>query len=76
MQTIINNMENEAEENISVSTDSDRNSMHPNWSQLMSVNEEVKYSKLKGRLNVDASTSNAFLGEAMKAMLAQPRKRQ
>ena len=41
----------------------------------MSVNEEVEYSKLKRGLNVDASTSYASLGEAMKTMLAQPRKR-
>ena len=75
MQTIMNNMENEGEENKSVSTDSDRNSMHSNWSELISVNEEVEYSKLKGGLNVDASTSNASLGEAMKTTLTQPRKR-
>ena len=69
MQTIMNNMENEGEENKSVLTDSDRNSVHSDWSKLMSVNEEVEYSKLKGGLNVDASTSNAALGEAMKAKL-------
>ena len=44
----MNNMENEGEENKSVLTDSDRNSIHSNWSKLMSVNEEVEYSKLKG----------------------------
>ena len=40
-------MENEGEENKSVVTDSDRDSMHSNWSELMSVNEEAEYSKLK-----------------------------
>ena len=57
MQTIVNNMENEGEENKSVLTDNDRNSVHSNWSKLMSVNEEVEYSKLKSGLNVDVSTS-------------------
>ena len=75
MQTIMNNVENEGEENKSVLTDSDRNSVYSNWSELISVNEEVKYSKLNGGLNVDVSTSNASLGEAMKTMLTQPRKR-
>ena len=75
MQTIINNVENEGEENKSEPTESDRNSMHSNWSKLISVNEEVEYSKLKSGLNADVSTSNASLGEAMKKTLAQPRKR-
>ena len=34
-QTIINNVENEGEENKSVSTDSDRNSVQSNWSKLV-----------------------------------------
>ena len=72
MQTIMNNMENDGEENKSVVTDSDRDSIHSNWSKLMPVNEEVKYSKLKGGMNVNASTSN---GEAVKTMLTQPRKK-
>ena len=59
MQTIINNMDNDGEENKSVKTDSDRDNMHPNWSKLISVNEEAKYSKLKSGMNVNASTSNA-----------------
>ena len=46
-QTVMNNMENDGEENKSVATDSDRDSMHSNWSELISVNEEVEYSKLK-----------------------------
>ena len=75
MQTVMNNVENEGEENKSELTDSDRNSMHSNWSELMSINEEVEYSKLKGGLNIDAFTSNASLGEALKTMLTQPRKR-
>ena len=73
MQTVMKNMENDGEENKSVVTDSDRDSMHSNWSELISVNEEVKYSK--SVMNVNASTSNASLGEAVKTTLAQPRKR-
>ena len=71
----MNNVENEGEENKSVSTDSDRNSMHSNWSELVSVDEEVEYSKLKSGLNVGASTSNASLGEAMKTLLIPTRKK-
>ena len=41
MQTIMNNMENDGEENKSVATDSDRDSVHSNWSKLISVNEEA-----------------------------------
>ena len=46
MQTIVNNMENNGEENRSVATDnnSDRDSMHSNWSKLIAINEEAKYS--------------------------------
>ena len=75
MQTIMNNMDNDDEENKSVKTDSDRDSMHSNWSEIISVNEEAKYSKLKSGMNVNASTSNASLGEAVKTTLAQSRKR-
>ena len=46
-QTIINNVENEGKDNKSVSTDSDRNSVPSNWSELVSVDEEVEYTKLK-----------------------------
>ena len=76
MQTIVNNMENNGEENRSVTTDndSDRDSMHSNWSKLIAVNEEAKYSKFKNGMNI-ASTSNASLGEALKIMIAHPRKR-
>ena len=49
-QTIINNVENEGEENKSVSADSDKNSVHSNWSELVSVDEEVEYTKLKSVL--------------------------
>ena len=74
-QTIINNVENEGEENKSVSTDSDRNSVHSNWSKLVSVDKEVKYTKLKSGLNIGATTSNASLGEAMKKLLIPPKKK-
>ena len=76
MQTMVNNMENNGEENRSVATDnnSDRDSMHSNWSKLIAINEEAEYSKLKSEMNVNASTSNASLGEAVKTMITQPRK--
>ena len=74
-QTIINNVEDEGEENKSVSTDSDRNSVHSNWSKLVSVDEEVEYTKLRSGLNIGASTSNASSGEAMKKLLIPPRKK-
>ena len=77
MQTIVNNIENNGEDNRSVATDndSDRNSVHSNWSEFITVNEEAEYSKLKNEMNVDASTSNAFLGEAVHTTNAQPRKK-
>ena len=77
MQNIVNNMENNGEENRSVATDnnSDRDSMHSNWSELIAVNEEAEYSKLKSEMNVNASTINASLGEAVKTIITQPRKR-
>ena len=73
----MNNIENNGEDNRSVATDndSDRNSMHSNWSKFITVNEEAKYSKLKNEMNVDASTSNASLGEAVHTTNAQPRKK-
>ena len=72
----MNNVENEGEENKSVSTDIDRNSMHSNWCKLVSVDKEVEYSKLKSGLNVGASISNTSLGEAMKTPFVPIRKRQ
>ena len=54
--------------------DSDRNSVHSDWSELITVNEEAEYLKLKGEINVNASTSNASLGEAVKTTTAPPRK--
>ena len=73
----MNNIENNGEENRSVATDnnSDRDSVHSNWSKLIAINEEAKYSKLKGEMNVKASTSNTSLGEAVKTTTAQSRKR-
>ena len=44
-QTIINNVENEGGETKSVSTDSERNSVHSNWSELLSVDEEAGICK-------------------------------
>ena len=75
MQTIVNNIENNGEDNRSVATDndSDRHSIHSNWSEF--INEEAEYSKLKNEINVDASTSNASLGETVHTTNTQPRKR-
>ena len=60
---------------VATDNDSDKDSMHSNWSELVTVNEEAEYSKLKSEMNVNASTSNTSLGEAVKTMIAQPRKR-
>ena len=70
-------MENNSEENRSVATDndSDRNSMHSNWSKLIAVSEEAEYSKLISEMNDNASTSNASLEEAVKTAIIQPKKR-
>ena len=71
MQTIVNNMDNNAEECKAEETDndsdrdSDRNSIHSNWNKLMTV---------KSGININASTSNGSLGEAVKVN-TQPRKR-
>ena len=70
-QTIVNNMDNNVEENKAEVTDndsnrdSDRDSIHSNWSELMTV---------KSGMNINASTSNTSLGEAVK-INARPRKR-
>ena len=70
-QTIVNNMNNNAEENKAEVTDndsdrdSDRDSIHLNWSKLMIM---------KSGMNINASTSNTSLGEAVK-INTQPRKR-
>ena len=69
-QTIVNNIDNNAEENKAEvpdndsNRDSDRDSIHFNWSEIMTV---------KSGMNLNASTSNASLGEAIKVN-AQPRK--
>ena len=68
-------MENEGEEIKSVSTDSNRNSVNSNWSKLVSVDEEVEYTKLKNGLNIGASTSNDSSGEAMKKPLIPLKKK-
>ena len=70
-QTIVNNIDNNAEENKAEVTDkdsnrdSDRDSIHSNWSKLMTV---------KSGMNINASASNASLGEAVK-INAHPKKR-
>ena len=70
-QTIVNNMDNNVEEDKAEVTDndsnrdSDRDSIHSNWRELMTV---------KSGMNINASTSDASLGEAVKVS-AQPRKR-
>ena len=71
----MNNVENKGEENKSVSTDSDTNSVHSNWSKFVSVDEEVECTKLKSGLNIGTSACNASLGEAMKKLLVSPRKK-
>ena len=68
-------MENEYEEIKSMSTDSDRNSVHSNWGEFVAVDEEVEYAKLKSGLNIGASMSNTSSGEAMKKLLVPPKKK-
>ena len=68
MQTIVNNVDNNAKEckaeviDNDSNRDSDRDSIYSNWSKLMSVRSEM---------NINVSTS---YGEAMK-ISAQPRKK-
>ena len=68
---MVSNTYNTTEENkakvaeIDSNIDSDRDSVHSNWSELMTV---------KSEMNINASTSNASLGESIK-INAQPRKR-
>ena len=69
-QTIINNAENEGEETKSVSTDSERNSVHSDWSELLSVDKEAEHVKTRSGVNVGiTTTSNVSTGEAMKKLL-------
>ena len=75
-QTRINNTENEGEETKSVSTNSERNIVHSNLSELLSVDEEAEYAKTRSGLNVGVATmSNASIGEAMKKPLIPPMKK-
>ena len=70
-QTIINNIDNNAKEckaeviDNDSDRDSDRDSVHSSWSKLMTV---------KSGMKINASTSNASLGEAVK-INAQTRKK-
>ena len=69
-QTIINNVENEGKKTKSVSTNSERNSVHSNWSKLLSMDKEVEYAKTRSRLNIGmAIMSNASTEDAMKKPL-------
>ena len=67
--------QNEVEEVKSVSTDSDRSSVHSNWSELASADVEVEYTKLRSGLKIGASTSNASSREAMKKLLIPLKKK-
>ena len=64
-QTIINNVETEEEK--SVSTTSERDSVHSNWSELLSVDEEAEYKRIRSEPIIGlATTSTASAGETMK----------
>ena len=65
-QTIINNVENEEEK--SVSTNSKRDSVHSNWSELLSVDGEAEYERTCASEQIigEATTSTASVGKTMK----------
>ena len=73
-QTIINNVEIEDEK--SMSTNSKRNSVHSNWSELLSVDEEAEYKRIRNEPIIGlASTSTASAGETMKRPSIPPKKK-
>ena len=74
-QTIINNVESEEEK--SVSTNSKRDSVYSNWSELLSVDEEAEYKRTcrsEPIIGV-ATTSTASAGETMKRPSIPPMKK-
>ena len=74
-QTIINNVESEEEK--SVSTNSKRDSVHSNWSELLSVDEEAGYERTCRSEPIIgmATTSTASAGETMKKPSIPPMKK-
>ena len=73
-QTIINNVESEKEK--SVSTNSKRDSVHSNWSELLSVNEEAENKRIRSEPIISvATTSTASAGETMKRPSIPPMKK-
>ena len=74
-QTIIKNVESEAEK--SISTNSKRDSVLPNWSELLSVDEEAEYERTcrsEPIIGV-ATTSTASAEETMKRPSVHPMKK-
>ena len=73
-QTIINNVESEDEK--SMSTNSKRNSVHSNWSELLSVDEEAEYKRIRSEPIIGvATTSTSSAAETMKRPSIPPMKK-
>ena len=73
-QTIINNVESEEEK--SVSTNSKRGSVHSNWSELLSVDEEAEYKRIRSEPIIGVTTtSTASAGETPKRPSIPPMKK-
>ena len=78
LKTIVNDVESEDER--SIPNSNKRNSMHSDWSDLLSVNEEVEYRKIyKNRSEPNiigvATTSAASTNETIKKPSVSPIKR-
>ena len=59
-----------------MSTNSKRNSVHSNWSELMSVNEEAEYESIRSEPIIGVSTtSTALAGETTKRPSILPMKK-
>ena len=72
-QTIINNVESDKEK--SVSTNSKRDSVHSNWSELLSVNEEIGDERTWGSELIISVAITYTAGETMKRPSIPPMKK-
>ena len=73
-QTITDNVESEEEK--SMPTNSKRNSVHSNWSEPLSVDEEAEYERIRSEPIIGvATTSTASAGETTKRPSIPPMKK-
>ena len=72
-QTIINNVESDEEK--SVSTNSKRDSVHSNWSELLSVNEEIGEERTCRSEPIIGVATTSSPGETMKRPSIHPMKK-